>query len=211
MVSTVRLSRQFELPFHGNEYSALSPFSIGHPDRQFSDSCFSFDLLTPWYQSGLKRVGRGQMLALDAVMRLNAYRPLCSPFTMASFNADACSVEDRQRYRNTWGGVVSPSVSSQTDSQMKYSLERLVRIEVLKREGDTYKLRHPALEVWYRMRCLGLKKYEALILPVCPVLKQEEKLAPYIFWRRLQEEAHVVMPPFEVHAPSPGPRPVFTI
>lgn len=207
MVSRVRLSRQFDLPFDGHGYSALSPFTIGHPELRFPDCCYSLDLLTPWYQSGLKRVGYGQAMVLDTVMRLNAYKPLCSPFTAASLNADVnvCSMEDRQRYRNIWQGVASQGHSGQTDSQIKYRLERLVKVEVLKKEGDAYQLRHPALEVWYRMRALGLNKYRTLFGPVCPVLKEEETLAPDIFWRRFQEEAGVVMPTFELNARSPRP------
>ena len=200
MVSRVRLSRQFELPFHGPDYSVLSPFTIGHPELQFPDRCYSLDLLTPWYQSGLKRVGHGQAMVLDTMMRLNAYKPLCSPFTMASFNTDEYSVADHRRARTIWQGVASQGYSGQTDGQTKYRLERLVKIEVLKKDGDAFQLRHPALEVWYRMRALGLKKYGALFLPVCPVLKEEETVSSKVFWRRIQTEAGVVMPVFQANA-----------
>ncbi len=193
-----------------------TPFSLYdlplEPMANLPDRCLSLDLLTPLYRTKFQGLSEGEQHVLDAIFRSSqAVKVPGSSFTIGQFfqkpdfDLPDFSQQDRrlERIFQQQANIRRPLFSAYVSGSLVK--KNVLTVDSRNGQSVSYRLMNPALETWYRARVLGIVAYGVFFRPICPVLKDEQRLSPTEFWQKFCQQAGVdaVQMPVLLSAPSP--------
>lgn len=194
-----------------------TPFSLYdlplHPTANLPESCMSLDILTPLFKAKFLGLSEGEQHTLDEIFRSSqALKTPGESFTIGQFfQKPDFELPEFARENRRLSRAFRHLADMKRGLFSSYVSGSLVKKNVLtaeKQDGKTtrYRVTNPALEIWYRARVLQLEAYGAFFCPVCPVLKDEQRLSPTAFWQKFCQQAGVDPAKMPVLPVSPTPR-----